>query len=202
MRDESRSHFQAIMEDEPLFQALSKDNQDILVNNIESSCHNANIDFCKTHHIPTFWDDEKFIEHYSANIYRVSINLDPKSSINTNNPKPFNRILMDSVLIAAFVKNLSLLKNPIKVIERLGVDVKTISYMSSLELNSYTSQRLLDLIELRATQKIELKTTKMYACPQCHKSNATFYQLQTRSGDEGYTTFIQCQMCEHRWTLR
>ncbi len=202
LRDESRAHFQAILEEEPLFQSLPKTNQSALVKLIESSCHNANIEYCKSHHIPTFWDDEKFIENYSANIYRVSINLDPNSSINSNNPKPFNRILMDSVLISAFVGCLPKLKNTQKVIDRIGINIKKISYMTSLELNSYSSQSYLDVIELRATQKIEVKTTKMYACPQCHKRNATFYQLQTRSGDEGYTTFIQCQMCEHRWTLR
>ena len=203
IRDESRDHFKSILENEPIYQCLSTSAKQSLVNKLESSCHNANIDYCKTNHIPSFWDDEAFLEHYSMNIYRVSINLDPQSSINERSPKPFNRILMDSVLVTALINEASLdIKNKTKFIDRIGIDLKRIGYMTSQELNSYSSLSYLENIQLRATQKVEVKTTKMYLCPQCHKRDATFYQLQTRSGDEGYTTFIQCQFCEHRWTLR
>jgi DNA-directed RNA polymerase subunit M/transcription elongation factor TFIIS len=206
LREESRIHFNGILENEPVFQCLSQHTKTSLVNRLESSCHNANIAYCKANHIPTFWDDENFVEHYSANIYRVSINLDPKSSVNSGSTPPFNRLLMNSVLLTTLVEDtksaLSKIKNRHKLIDRIGILIKQIGYMSSLELNSYSSQNYLDMLAIRANQKVEVKTTKMYACPQCHKRNATFYQLQTRSGDEGYTTFIQCQICEHRWTLR
>lgn len=38
-------------------------------------------------------------------------------------------------------------------------------------------------------------------CPKCHTTNITFYQLQTRSGDEGMTTFYSClaPSCQIRW---
>lgn len=206
LRDETRTHFASILESEPIFQCLSSQMKTSLVNRLESSCHNANIDYCKTHHIPAFWDDENFVEHYSSNIYRVSINLDHTSSINVGNTVPFNRILMSSILLTALIEDarstFGQIKNQQKFKDRLGLDVKQIGYMTSLDLNSYSSQNYLDLLAIRADQQIEVKTTKMYLCPQCHKRNATFYQLQTRSGDEGYTTFIQCQICEHRWTLR
>jgi DNA-directed RNA polymerase subunit M/transcription elongation factor TFIIS len=202
LRDDTRSHFNAILEQEPIFQCLPKRLQSSIVSKIESSCHNANMDYAKANHIPTFWDDENFVEHYSMNIYRVSTNLDPMSSINQTIPNGFGRTLMDRVLITAIVQVLIGINRPARVIDRLGIELKQIGYMTSQDLNSYPSQRYLEEIEIRATQKIEVKTTKMFQCPLCNKRDATFYRLQTRSGDEGYTTFVTCRFCEHRWTLR
>lgn len=36
-------------------------------------------------------------------------------------------------------------------------------------------------------------------CYQCGKKKTFFYQLQTRSGDEGMTTFYTCAHCFNRW---
>lgn len=207
-RLESKQHFHDILSNEPIYNSLSTKGRELLVTRLESSCHNANVDYAKNNHIPAFWNDETFVEHYSMIIYRVSINLDPTSSVNLGLPSPFGRTLMNRVLITAIMldpESQSLLDKIVdqdRLINHLGVDLKHVGYMGSQELNSFPCQRYLDEIELRATQKIDIKTTKMYECSQCHKRDATFYRLQTRSGDEGYTTFIQCCICEHIWTMR
>ena len=36
-------------------------------------------------------------------------------------------------------------------------------------------------------------------CRRCHEKKVFFYQLQTRSGDEGMTTFYTCANCFNRW---
>jgi DNA-directed RNA polymerase subunit M/transcription elongation factor TFIIS len=36
-------------------------------------------------------------------------------------------------------------------------------------------------------------------CKRCHRRETFFYQLQTRSGDEGMTTFYSCGHCSARW---
>lgn len=36
-------------------------------------------------------------------------------------------------------------------------------------------------------------------CPKCQKTEAEYYQLQTRSADEPATTFYHCLSCGHRW---
>jgi len=39
----------------------------------------------------------------------------------------------------------------------------------------------------------------MFQCKKCRKSETTFYQKQTRSGDEPMTVFITCKACGHEW---
>jgi DNA-directed RNA polymerase subunit M/transcription elongation factor TFIIS len=46
-------------------------------------------------------------------------------------------------------------------------------------------------------------TTKQYSdayeCPECGVRNVQYTQMQTRSADEGMTSFCQCMSCLHRW---
>lgn len=36
-------------------------------------------------------------------------------------------------------------------------------------------------------------------CKECKNSEAFFWTVQTRSGDEAETKFFKCTMCEHTW---
>lgn len=40
-----------------------------------------------------------------------------------------------------------------------------------------------------------------FTCPRCKGNRASYYQLQTRSGDEAMTTFLSClnPECRNRW---
>ena len=41
--------------------------------------------------------------------------------------------------------------------------------------------------------------TDEFKCYKCKQRKCTYYQLQTRSGDEPMTTFITCLNCGNRW---
>ena len=41
--------------------------------------------------------------------------------------------------------------------------------------------------------------TDTFTCRKCKKNQCTYYQLQTRSSDEGITTYVQCIPCGARW---
>lgn len=38
-----------------------------------------------------------------------------------------------------------------------------------------------------------------FECHKCHSKKCTYYQLQTRSADEGMTTYVTCSTCKNRW---
>jgi len=46
--------------------------------------------------------------------------------------------------------------------------------------------------------KIKASTDK-FKCGKCKSKECTYYQLQTRSGDEPMTTFVTCISCGNRW---
>ena len=48
-------------------------------------------------------------------------------------------------------------------------------------------------------QKQIQKEEGLIKCPTCESFNVKFYQKQTRSADEGATTFCTCQSCKYAW---
>ena len=44
----------------------------------------------------------------------------------------------------------------------------------------------------------------MFACPKCGNKKTVAYSKQTRSSDEGMSTFVFCtnRMCKHQWMYR
>jgi DNA-directed RNA polymerase subunit M/transcription elongation factor TFIIS len=43
------------------------------------------------------------------------------------------------------------------------------------------------------------RATDQFTCRRCHKSECTYYELQTRSSDEPMTIFITCLNCGKEW---
>lgn len=44
-------------------------------------------------------------------------------------------------------------------------------------------------------------TSTMYECPKCQSNECTYNELQTRSADEGSTTFVTCLKCSYNWAF-
>lgn len=45
----------------------------------------------------------------------------------------------------------------------------------------------------------ELMTKVKEECPKCKHNEAYFWSRQTRSADEGETSFYRCVKCKHTW---
>ena len=52
--------------------------------------------------------------------------------------------------------------------------------------------------ENKYTPKLEASTDN-FTCRKCKSKKCSYYQLQTRSGDEPMTTFVTCLDCGSRW---
>ncbi|MEM1535665.1 MAG: transcription factor S [Candidatus Pacearchaeota archaeon] len=70
-----------------------------------------------------------------------------------------------------------------------------------------------ETIKLTASEKIQEKEkigvlkdeessvwpTVKETCPKCGNDEAFFHSVQTRSGDEGETSFFRCTKCHYTW---
>ena len=46
---------------------------------------------------------------------------------------------------------------------------------------------------------LESAKTTLFTCSRCKKNECVYYQMQTRSCDEGTTNFITCLLCKKKW---
>jgi len=74
--------------------------------------------------------------------------------------------------------------------------------MSYQELFPEHSKQFLDEKFKREKLMYEEKQESMtdqFKCGRCKQRKCTYYELQTRSADEGMTIFITCLNCGWRW---
>jgi DNA-directed RNA polymerase subunit M/transcription elongation factor TFIIS len=213
LREKTRNLIQETLLKSVDWQQVNIETLEATVRSIESSCHNANVDKAREKNIPTYWQEEQFVEQYSNIVYKVIINIDPESSINTT-PKDGQVSLIRRILLTQLVRMLPIHETSMNIIldmirgnhdlrnyDPLNHDLLKIGYMSSIELNPHINQHILDEIANRSAQIVNEKTTEMYLCSRCKQRKTKYRKAQTRSGDEGYTIFIECQVCGFKWTI-
>ena len=130
-------------------------------------------------------DGKYVVKHFDNNLFqicymnsarRILSNLDPTNYVGNS-------------------QLLQKLQNGDLKLEHLG-SMNSIDYLPSL----YTGMR--DRMLLREQQQLDgnkAMATDMFKCGRCHKREATFYELQTRSADEPMTKFITCVNCGNHW---
>ena len=74
--------------------------------------------------------------------------------------------------------------------------------MSSQELFPEHWKEMLDAKYKKEKFMYESKPeamTDQFKCGRCKSRECTYYEMQTRSADEGMTCFITCINCGNRW---
>ena len=56
-----------------------------------------------------------------------------------------------------------------------------------------------DKIEVIKTDDLKTMPKTRAECPKCGHKEAAYWQAQTRSADEGMTTFYRCLKCKFTW---
>ena len=98
----------------------------------------------------------------------------------------------------SYIKNTPLINK----ISSNKFDLENIAFMTYQELFPEHWKQLLDEKYKREAVMYEDKTeamTDMFKCGRCKQRKCTYYELQTRSADEGMTIFITCVNCGNRW---
>jgi DNA-directed RNA polymerase subunit M/transcription elongation factor TFIIS len=110
-----------------------------------------------------------------------------------------NRLFYDMYL-AKLKTVLYNLRNTPGLLQR--VSAKDVAFLSHQELDPVKWAPLIEKKNKReeymVTQHV-VSTTDLFTCNKCKNKKCTYYQLQTRSGDEPITTFVFCVVCDHRW---
>ena len=79
-----------------------------------------------------------------------------------------------------------------------------IAFMTHHEMCPEKWDELIKAKTIRDKNKFEQKLEAMtdrYTCRKCFSKQCSYMQLQTRSADEGITTYINCNVCGFRWKI-
>jgi DNA-directed RNA polymerase subunit M/transcription elongation factor TFIIS len=207
IREEEKKAIRGCLESCERFNGLNQNLKVKLVNLIEVGVNNATYDCAVERKLPQIWNDPRYVEIYSNIGYNVKINLDPNSSINSDQENHIryylSNMFINYIVLLYNSKLLSIWEPDIswKYVLRYcpHMNPKTSAGLSGLAINPARSQKYIDEIELRGKQTINRKFTTQFPCPQCGVRRATFKSVQSRGLDEDNTLFITCDACNHTW---
>jgi len=98
----------------------------------------------------------------------------------------------------SYIKNDSLIDK----INKKQLNIDQLAFMSFQQLFPKHWKEMLDEKYKREKLMYEDKQESMtdqFKCGRCKQRKCTYYELQTRSADEGMTIFITCIICGNRW---
>jgi len=149
---------------------------EIEAKDLEIGIFNASIDYANSLKIPTSWSCDLFAETYLNIAISIYSNLDKNSYI--KNGKLLDRL-----------KNREFLPHKLP-------------YMSCEEIFPEIWKDIIEKLERKIKGAYEIKQVSMtdqIKCGKCKNNKVTYYELQTRSGDEAITQYFNCICCGHKW---
>ncbi len=161
--------FSSVFKQHSKFMELSIPDRFKLIEGIERSCFNYTIDKAKENNIPTKWDNEDFQYIYIVISSKIASNVDQTNSVK-------NTYLPNAILDGT-------------------IDISKLPRMTSQELYPEKYKTVLSKLELSKNVARTVRTTAMYTCRRCKKSECTYENLYNRSLDEGVNLMITCMSC-------
>lgn len=147
------------------------------VNDLEIGVFNATIDYANNAKVQLSWKCQMFLEIYS-NISR-SIYSNIKADSYIGNDKLYDRMIHKKEF------------HPHMLPYMLCKDIFPERWKEIDERNQ---------LRLKAAYEIKLvPMSDMIKCSRCKSKKVSYYELQTRSGDEASTLFMNCLICGKKW---
>jgi DNA-directed RNA polymerase subunit M/transcription elongation factor TFIIS len=143
---------------------------------LEIGIFNASIDYANSLKIPLSWNCDLFTDTYINIAISIYSNLDKNSYIHNQN-------------LIQRLKNRDFLPHKLP-------------YMSSQEIFPEIWKDIIEKHEKQVKGAYEVKPVAMtdaIKCGKCKNNKVTYYELQTRSGDEAMTQYFTCICCGHKW---
>lgn len=154
--------------------------------NIERSIFNHSINLYKNNSQGDSTSDKNvwnkdFDLYYRDNLRHIYINLLPEGKGSVKNPGLLTRFYNNEFNEEQLVKMESKDMHP--------------EFWFDLMIKYPQNEDLRKMIEFK---KQKSETNGILKCGKCKTYRTSYYQMQTRSGDEGSTNFCSCE-CGHRW---
>jgi len=143
---------------------------------LEIGIFNATIDYANSLKIPLTWSSQLFVDTYINIARSIYSNLNKDSYIKNNN------------LIERFNKKEFLPHN--------------LAYMSCEDIFPEKWKYIIEKQKLKFKAAYEINQVAMtdsIKCGKCKNNKISYYELQTRSGDEAMTCYFNCIVCGHKW---
>jgi|TARA_B110000483_G_scaffold243563_1_gene334168 transcription elongation factor S-II len=142
-----------------------------ITTNLEKGILNYSIDVSNKQNIVKKWDNEFFVIIYTERLRTIMFNLN---------------------------KNDALLQQ----IKNKEIKPHKLAFMTHQEMNPEKWTPLIEDKKIRDKNMYNPQidaNTDNFTCGKCKSKRCSYYQLQTRSGDEPMTTFVTCIDCGSRW---
>ena len=143
---------------------------------LEIGIFNATIDYANSLKIPLTWTSQLFVDTYINIARSIYSNLNKDTYIKNNN------------LIERFNKKEFLPHN--------------LAYMSCEDIFPEKWKNIIEKQKLKFKAAYEINQVAMtdsIKCGKCKNNKISYYELQTRSGDEAMTCYFNCIVCGHKW---
>lgn len=143
---------------------------------LEIGIFNSSIDYANSLKIPLSWTCDLFADTYINIAISIYSNLDKNSYIKNEN-------------LIIRLKNREFLPHKLP-------------YMSAEEMFPEIWKDIIEKQKKMIKGAYEIKQTAMtdaIKCGKCKQNKITYYELQTRSGDEAMTQYYTCICCGHKW---
>lgn len=161
------------------FKKILLNNLDITekeVEDLEIGIFNSTIDYANSLHIQLSWSSPLFIDTYNNIARSIYSNLKKDSYIK-------NEKLMERMKAKEFLPH-------------------ELAYMSCEEIFPEKWQDIIEKQKLKFKAAYEIKQVSMsdaIKCSKCKNNKVSYYELQTRSGDEAMTVYFNCIVCGNKW---
>jgi DNA-directed RNA polymerase subunit M/transcription elongation factor TFIIS len=166
---------------------IREDFKNILINNLnipeleatdlEIGVFNATIDYANTAKIQLSWKCQLLIDTY--------INI--------------SRSIYSNVKKDSYIGNSNLYS---RMLEHKEFNPHMLPYMLCHNIFPERWKDIIEKNQLRFKAAYEIKLvamSDMITCMRCKSKKVSYYELQTRSGDEASTLFMNCLICGKKW---
>ena len=144
---------------------------------LEIGVFNCTIDYALSNKIQLSWKCQLFIDTY------INIARSIYSNLKTN----------------SYIGNKDLLK---RMTEYKEFNPHMLPYMHCHNIFPERWKSIIDKNNLRIKEAYEFNIvamSDMITCMRCKSKKVSYYELQTRSGDEASTLFMECLICGKKW---